>query len=419
MPALDGMRVLDMTQYEAGTSCTQALAWLGADVVKIERPEGGDPGRVVSTGTDHSPYFLAWNSNKRSVTLDLQSSAGRDLFLRLVPKFDAFVENYGPGVIEKMDIGYAVLQGINPGIIYGRIKGFGLSGPYAGYKCYDMITQAMGGGFSTTGAPDGPPMRPGPTIGDAGSGVQMALAMTAAYVEKLRTGEGQLIDLSMQEAYTYYMRTMLATSGDYHRVPASRQGNDAGAPTDLYPCKPAGLNEPAGPNDYVYIMVVTTRMWDTLCLAIERPDLLADPRFERGSKRRAHRDALHAEIATWTRQHTKHEAMRILGEAGVPCGYVADTTDYWKDPHMQERGLIQTVQHAEAGPIDLLRWPPRMRGAELPMRAAPLLGEHTEEVLSQELGLSRGEIAELTAQGVLGSGEAPEGAEIDLAEPAR
>ena len=125
MPALEGMRVLDMTQYGAGTSCTQALAWLGADVVKIERPDGGDPGRVVSTGTDHSPYFLTWNSNKRSVTLDLTSAVGRKLLLQLVPKFDVFVENYGPGVIEKMDIGYDVVSRVHPGIIYGRVKGFG------------------------------------------------------------------------------------------------------------------------------------------------------------------------------------------------------------------------------------------------------------------------------------------------------
>ena len=164
MGALEGLRVLDMTQYEAGTSCTQALAWLGADVVKVERPGIGDPGRAVKQGIAAGPYgsayFLNYNSNKRSITIDLQSARGRDLLLSLVPKFDVFVENYGPGVIERLDIGYDVMSAINPGIIYGRVKGFGSSGPYSGYKCYDMVAQAAGGAFSVTGEPDGPTHAP-------------------------------------------------------------------------------------------------------------------------------------------------------------------------------------------------------------------------------------------------------------------
>ena len=263
-------------------------------------------------------------------------------------------------------------------------------------------------------------MRPGPTFGDSGSGMQMALSIVAAYVEKLRTGDGQLIDLSMQEAYTWHMRTLLATStGDFERAPAPRMGNAWGAPTDLYPCRPAESDDPnalPGPNDYVYIMVVTTRMWDTLCVAIDRPDLLSDPRFERGRDRRQHRDALHAEISAWMSQHTKYEAMRILGKAGVPCGYVADTTDYWKDPHLRDRGMVQTVQHPEVGTLDVLRWPALMRGAEVPIQAAPLLGEHTDDVLRQELGMSEDDIAKLTAQGVVGTSEAPGGAEFDMPE---
>jgi formyl-CoA transferase len=414
MSALEGMRVLDMTQYEAGTSCTQALAFLGADVVKIERPGGGDPGRVVQTGRDHSPYFLVWNSNKRSVTIDLDSEAGRDILLRLVPNFDVFVENYGPGVVEKLKIGYEVLSAINPRIIYGRIKGFGTTGPYAGFKCFDMIAQAMGGGFSVTGEAEGPPMRPGPTIGDAGTGVQMALAITAAYVQQQRTGKGQEIDLAMQEAYTYYMRTVLATGGDYERTPAGRRGNEGGAPTDLYPCTPFGSN------DWVYIMVVTTRMWDSLCVAIERADLLADPRFERGRLRVENREALYAEISGWTRERTKQEVHEVLGAAGVPCGYVADTTDFWKDRHMRERELIQTVHHAEVGDVDLLRFPPLMSESRVPMVAAPLLGEHTTDVLQAELGMAEEELSALRSAGVIFDAASPEGAEMEAdsaAEP--
>ena len=405
MPALDEMRVLDMTQYEAGTSCTQILAWLGADVVKIERPGLGDPARAFSNGPHGPAYFLNYNSNKRSLALDLQSSEGRDLFLRLVPHFDVFMENYGPGVIERLEIDYDVVREHNPQIIYARTKGFGLSGPYAGYKCYDMIAQATGGAFSVTGAADGPPTRPGPTLADTGSGLQMALAITAAYVQRQRSGEGQFIELSMQEAVTLFMRTHVASGSDWGRKAAPRNGNRAAAPTDLYPCAaatPAAPSGESGPNDFVYIMVVTDRMLDTLCAAIDRPDLLLDPRFDTEEERHANADALHAEIATWTAARDKHEVMRILGGAGVPCGYTADTHDLWTDPHLQSRDFIQQVDHAELGPVELMRSPFRLSKSDVPLKAAPLLGEHTDEVLCQELGLPAAELARLREAGVVG-----------------
>ena len=151
MSALEGLRILDMTQYEAGTSCTQALAWLGADVVKVEPPVYGDPGRSVRLGQGNSPYFINWNSNKRSIVLDLSQPRGREILLGMAPHYDVFVENYGPGVVEKLDISYEVMQTANPGIIYARLKGFGTSGPYADYKCFDMVAQAAAGAFSVTG----------------------------------------------------------------------------------------------------------------------------------------------------------------------------------------------------------------------------------------------------------------------------
>jgi formyl-CoA transferase len=215
VPALDGLRILDMTQYEAGTSCTQALAWLGADVVKIESPDFGDPGRGVATGTDYSAYFCNWNANKRSVTLDLSKPAGHDLFMRLLPRFDVFIENYGPGVVERLGLEYDTLRAAHPSLIYAQLKGFGSSGPYAGYKSYDMVAQAAAGAFSVTGEPDGPPLLPGPTTGDSGTGVQMGMAILAAYVQRLRTGLGQRIEISMQEAMTYFMRTRIAFGADW------------------------------------------------------------------------------------------------------------------------------------------------------------------------------------------------------------
>ena len=396
MPALDGVRILDMTQYEAGTSCTQALAWLGADVVKIERPGVGDPGRGVYSGQDNSAYFLNWNSNKRSLALNLQDPRGREVLLRLAPHYDVFVENYGPGVMEKLDLGYEVMKAANPAIIYARIKGFGLSGPYSDFKCFDMIAQAAGGSVAVTGEPDGPPLRPGITVGDSGTGVQMALTILAAYIQRLRTGEGQALEISMQEAMTYWLRTAISSGADWGRKAAPRTGSGATATSRLYPCAPGG------PNDYVILLLVTPRMWDAFCDAIERPDLRDDPRFATATARREHSDALYEEIAAWTSQREKRDVMRILGEAGAPCGAVLDTQDIYEDPHLNARGFVKTVEHEVLGEVKLLGWPPRMSESEVPLIASPLLGQHTHEVLTEDLGASDDELAELAQAGVIG-----------------
>ena len=411
MPALDGMRILDLTQYEAGTSCTQALAWLGADVVKVERPGTGDPGRASfeEYGAEESDYFLNWNSNKKSITIALDQPEGRALLLRMVPRFDVFVENFGPGVLEKLDLDYDVVRQAHPGIIYGRIKGFGSSGPYADYKCFDPVALAAGGAFSITGEAGGPPMAPGPTIGDSGTGVQMALALVAAYVQKLRTGEGQLVEISMQEAVTYFMRTMIALGSKQGTRATPRRGSGMGALTRLYPCAPGGSN------DYVYIMAITPRMWQGVCEAIGRPELTKDARFANGSARRENAAALIDAIEAWTKTHTKADAMRLLAEAGVPASAVLDTTDLHNDPHLVARGFVKTVEHETMGPIRLLGWPARLSASDVEMQAAPLLGRHTGEVLMGELGLGESDVADLRARGVVGS----EGAASGSAEERR
>jgi len=394
MPALSEMRILDLSQYEAGPSATQALAWLGADVVKVERPGRGEPGRGAVPGTD-SQYFVNWNCNKRSVAIALERPEGRELLLRMAPHYDVFVENFGPGVVEKLDIGYDALQQANPGIIYAQVKGFGTSGPYSGYKCFDMVAQAAGGTFSVTGMPDGPPMRPGPTIGDSGTGMQLALAITAAYVQKLQTGEGQLIEISMQEAVTYYMRTVLGNSPDWGRQGSPRTGNGMGGLMNIFPCKPFG------PNDYVYIMVITTRMWEMLCKAIDRPDLPEDTRFDTGRGRHENAEALHEEISKWTGQRTKHEAMRELGEAGVPCSAVLDTRDLFTDPHLQARGFVTEIEHETYGTVPMLGWPARLSKSQVPIVASPLMAQHTDEVMGQDLGLTEEEIRGLRERGTI------------------
>jgi len=396
MPALDGMRILDMTQYEAGTSCTQALAWLGADVVKIEPPKTGDPGRGTARGDGNAEYFVVWNSNKRSIVIDLQNPKGRDLLLQMAPQYDVFIENYGPGVIEKLDIGYDIMRQVNPEIIYARIKGFGLSGPWADYKCYDMVAQSASGAFSITGEPDGPPMRPGPTIGDTGTGVQMALAISAAYAQKLRTGKGQQIEMSMQEAMTYYVRTATAST-KFGQQATPRSGNGRLPTMSLYPCQGGGAN------DYVYIMAVTPRMWLALCDVIGQPELAEDPRFKHNVDRFENSDALKAILSEWTMQRDKYQAMQELADAGVPASAVLDTQDLYNNPHMVERGFVHTVEHATHGTIKLLGFAARMSESEVALKAAPLLGEHSTEVVAEDLGLSAADIETLVAEGVIES----------------
>ena len=393
MAALDGMRVLDMTQYEAGTSCTQWLAWLGADVVKVEPPTG-DPGRGVARGTDHAQYFMNYNGNKRSIVLNLKHESGRALLLDIAPHFDVFVENYGPGVIEEFGLDYEAMKAVNPRIVYARIKGFGLSGPYASYNSYDWVAQAAAGTFSVTGEADGPPMMPAPTFGDSGTGMLAALGITAAYHQQQRTGEGQLVELSMQEVVTAFMRTTgLRTWGT---EPAPRAGIHRNPPTATYPCKGGG------PNDWAFIMVTTQRMWDTLCTTIGRNEWVTDPRFANGELRIEHRDEIYEGISAWTRERMKFDVMDILGPTGVPCSAVYDTVDLWTDRHLRERDFIQTVEHPHVGPVQLMRNPIRMSASDVPLGPSPFLGAHTADVLHAALGLTDEQLADLRACGAIG-----------------
>ncbi|MFT7597550.1 MAG: crotonobetainyl-CoA:carnitine CoA-transferase CaiB-like acyl-CoA transferase [Acidimicrobiales bacterium] len=395
MPALDGLRILDLTQYEAGPAATQALAWFGADVVKIEPPRSGDPARGVADMP--RDYFFYWNCNKRSVAIDLATADGRDLLLQLAPQFDVFVENYGPGVVEKLDIGYDVIKQVSPGVIYASVKGFGLSGPYADRKCFDGVAQAAAGALSATGYPDGEPLLPGPTTGDSGTGVQLALAIVAAYVQKLRTGEGQRIEISMQEAMTYYMRTRISMAPGWGENPAPRNGNGAFAVNNLYPT--AG----GGPNDFAMIMAVTPKMFVALCTAMGRSELTEDPRFATNEARVANTAELKAEISQWTIRHSKHEIAEQLEAAGVPGGPVLDTAEVLTDPHLVERGFVKTIQHPEHGEVPMLGWAPRLSASEVDLEVAPALGAHTNEVLATDLGLDPDALAELRDRAVIRS----------------
>ena len=326
--------------------------------------------------------------------MDLRNAEGRALFMRMVPKYDVFVENYGPGVIERLGIGYEEMRAVKADIIYARIKGFGVDGSWSDYKCYDMVAQAAAGAFSITGEMEGPPMRPGPTMGDAGTGVQMALAIAAAYAQKLRTGKGQLIELSMQEAMTYYLRTA-TSSGNYGARPANRSGNGQLPTMSLYGC--AG----GGANDYVYVMAVTEKMWQALCRVIDREELIRDPRFGQQADRYENRDALRAIIEAWTLARDKYQAMRELAEGGVPASAVLDTSDLYNNAHLVERGFVHEVEHPRLGAVKLLGWPVRMSESSVEIDAAPSLGQHSSEVLNDDLGLTQKELDDLSKQGVI------------------
>jgi formyl-CoA transferase len=401
MGALEGMKVLDLTQYEAGTTSSQYLANLGATVYKVENPGVGDPGRATEGAGKDSIYFLSFNHNKKSVCINLATPKGRELFLELVKRVDVVVENFTLGTMEKLGLGYEALKAANPSIIYCTIKGFGTTGPYKDFKCYDWVAQAAGGAFSVTGEMDGPPMRPGATVADTGTGNHAAIGILAAYIEKLRTGRGQVVEISMQETVVNFMRTQISYRERFDDRVVPRRGNRSISPTSLYPCAPGG------PNDWVFFMPVTTRMWDALITAIDRPDLAVDERFSTPQARAHHGEELDEEIARWTRERTKFEVMEFLGARGVPVGAVYDSADIFRDRHLNARGQIISYQHPTRGEVQMPAPPVHLSLDDTPVIPAPLLGQHTAEVLGAELGLGRSELDALEAQNVVGTMKEP------------
>jgi len=398
-PALAGVRVVDLTQFEAGTSCTETLAWLGADVIKVEEPTRGDQGRAASSeqpGVD-SYYFLLLNANKRSVTCNLKHPRGRDLLCGLIKQADVFVENFGPGVIERLGFGYEQVSQINPRIIYAQIKGFSSGSPYADFLAFDMIAQATGGAMSTTGEPGGRPLKPGPTIGDTGTGLHTAIGILAALVQRQQTGRGQRIEVAMQEAVINFCRIAYASQMLWSK-PAPRVGNrgvmGTNAPSEAYACKGDG------PNDYCYIY--TTRagnhQWERLLHVIGREDLLDDPRFATNNDRFANCDAVDAVIQPWVAERTKVEVMETLGQAGVPAGAVFDTNELFNDPYLRQRGMFATLRHPKRGEITMPGWPVKMSQSHVPLQAAPLLGQDNAAVYGDLLGCTPEQLDALRAE---------------------
>lgn len=401
--ALDGIVVLDLTQFVAGTVCTETLAWFGANVIKLEKPGTGEQGRCSSadrSGED-SYNFVLVNANKKSVTVDIKHQEGRTLVQRLIERSDVFVENFAPGTIERLGFDYDSLRRVNPRIIYAQIKGFGADGPYAAFPAFDPIGQATGGAASITGDPDGPPMQSGVTLADSGSGFHCAMGILAALYQRTITGLGQRIEVAMQDVVMDYCRSawgkQLMTGKATERV-GNGQPMAPVAPCGVYPCKGGG------PNDYVHIY--TSRwpgspQWERLVKTIGRADLCEDPRFSTPESRYPHRKEIDAIISGWTRQRTKIEAMEQLGRSGVPAGAILTTAELGADPYLQERGAIVTMNHPVLGPIRMPGFPIKMSGSTVPILPAPLVGQHNEEVYTGMLGISAAELARLRHAGVI------------------
>ena len=404
--ALDGIRVLDLTQWEAGSTCAQSLAFLGADVIKIERPTGGDPARIASLDSpdQDSIYFLVLNSNKRGLTLNLASDEGRALLTRLIAESDVFLENFAPGTIERMGFGYDAVRAINPRIVYGSIQGFSDESPYRDFRCFDAIAQSVGGAVSFTGNPGEPPTKPGPTFADSGSGLHLSIGILAALHQRTTTGEGQRIKVAMQEVVLNFMRMPLARQ-QVTGVPAERVGNaspsSTAAPSGLFQC--AG----DGPNDYCFIytardLLTGNKQWHALLGVIGREDLVNDDRYATPEGRFARQDEVDAIITPWMRAQEKRAAMEILSSAGVPAGAVFDTGDLIAEPSLYASRMLNRVQHPTRGEVVLPGWPVRMTGSTTPaVSAPPLLGEHTDAILSDLLGLDHATRADLRSRGVI------------------
>ncbi len=387
---LSGVRVLDLTQFEAGPSCTEVLAWLGAEVVKVENPSGGDPGRAINPppGAD-AHYFLQYNANKKSITLDLKTSGGLSLLRKLAQQADVFVENFAPGAIERLGLGPATIRALNPAIVYAQVKGFGAGSPFENNLAFDMIAQACGGPMSITGEADGPPLKPGPTIGDTGTGMLLAVSIVAALYRRTRTGAGEHIEVAMQDAMFQYMRGAFATQTRTGQ-PTGRAGAGSvlarNPPMGIYPC------QGGGPNDYVYVYTsrANPEHWRRLLSVIGREELREDPRYATSAARIEREAEVNEMVAAWTRRHDKYEAMRVLGDAGIPAGAVLDTAELLEDPSFAERGIMQTIDHPTIGTYRMPAWPVRFSGRPPPVRPAPLLGEHSEAVLAEWLGVATG-----------------------------
>ncbi|WP_037680881.1 formyl-CoA transferase [Streptomyces griseus] len=406
--ALDGIRVLDMTHVQSGPSATQLLAWLGADVIKLEAPTGDITRQQLRDLPDvDSLYFTMLNCNKRSITLNTKTRRGKEILTELIRRSDVMVENFGPGAVDRMGFTWDRIQEINPRIVYASIKGFG-DGPYTDFKAYEVVAQAMGGSMSTTGFEEGPPLATGAQIGDSGTGVHAVAGILAALYQREHTGRGQRVNVAMQHAVLNLCRVKLRDQqrlahgplaeypnddfGD--EVPRSGNASGGGQPGWAVKCSPGG------PNDYVYVIVQPVG-WRPISELIGRPELADDPEWATPQARLPKLTKMFQLIEEWSSTLPKWEVLERLNAHNIPCGPILSTREIIEDRSLVANEMVVTVPHPQRGEFVTVGSPLKLSDSPVDVTTSPLLGEHNEEIYVGELGLGDEELRLLKSNGVI------------------
>ena len=416
MEALKGIKVLDFTHVQSGPTCTQLLAWFGADVIKVERPGSGDPtrGQLVDVPGADSLYFTMLNHNKRSLTLNTKNETGKRILERLIKKCDVLVENFAPGAMERMGFGWAQIQKLNPRMIMASVKGFG-PGPYEDCKVYENVAQCAGGAASTTGFLDGPPTVTGAQIGDSGTGLHLALGIVTALYQRHETGIGQRVLAAMQDGVINLCRVKLR---DQQRLAAGplteysqygegidfgdttpRAGNDSGGgqPGRILKCK----GWETDPNAYTYF-ITQAAAWPKICKAINKPAWVDDPNYATPNARLTRLNEVFDAIESWTMTKTKFEVMQICNPLDIPVGPILSMKEISEEESLRETGTIVEIDHPERGKYLSVGCPVKLSASPAEVKRSPLLGEHTKEILRSELGYTDNELDEILESGAVG-----------------
>lgn len=414
MKALEGVRILDFTHVQSGPTCTQLLAWFGADVIKVERPGVGDATRkqLVDVPGADSLYFTMLNHNKRSLTLNTKTPEGKEVLERLIRECDVMVENFAPGALDRMGFGWERVQTINPRMIMASVKGFG-PGPYEECKVYENVAQCAGGAASTTGFLDGPPLVTGAQIGDSGTGLHLALGIVTALFHREKSGRGQRVLAPMQDGVLNLCRVKLR---DQQRLAAGplkeysqygenipfgdatpRSGNDSGGgqPGRILKCR--GWEE--DPNAYTYF-ITQAAVWPRICDVIGRPGWKEDPEYATPDARLPRLNEVFDAIEQWTMTKTKFEVMDICNPLDIPVGPILSMKELAEEPSLRETGTIVEVEHPERGRYLTVGCPVKMSDSPVEVVRSPLLGEHSGEILAQ-LGFSEADIDAMRESGAI------------------
>jgi len=416
MKALEGVRILDMTHVQSGPTCTQLLAWFGADVIKVERPGVGDAtrGQLRDVPDADSLYFTMLNHNKRSLTLNTKDEKGKQVFTRLIETCDVMVENFAPGALDRMGFSWERIQEINPRMIYASVKGFG-PGPYSECKVYENVAQCAGGAASTTGFVDGLPLVTGAQIGDSGTGLHLALGIVTALYQREHSGRGQRVLAAMQDGVLNLCRVKLRDQQRLAHGPLKeysqygegipfaqatpRAGNDSGGgqPGRILKCK--GWESDA--NAYTYF-ITQAAVWEKICDVIGRPEWREDPDFATPPARLPRLNEIFEAIEQWTMTKTKYEVMEICNPLDIPVGPILSMQELSEEPSLRETGTIVEVEHPTRGKYLTVGNPVKLSDSPSEVSRSPLLGEHTGQILQEVLGYSAEEVSELREAGAVG-----------------